>query len=347
MTPRPSRRAFVGSAAAALAAGSAPLRASAQKAPDVVRISLNISAYSNLPLFLALDSGYFARRQLDVRVTPYTGSSLTQLPMLGRGDLDVTAVAPAPGLFNLSGQGFNVKVVASLSGAHPGWNGTCWMIVRQDLWDAGKIRKPADLRGMHVDVAQPGSPNDLVARETLRLGGLTPADVNLTSAVRLPESWYVALRNKAVDVQVTIEPYATQIQQEGLGHKWISYNESVPWFQDIYLAASPAFARDQHAVLTRFLTAYLQAAQEINKAGPTWTPALAALAAKWSQVPLATITQIPGPTYTGDLGAINVSSLERVRQFWLNEGLVKTADPVGSLLDLSALTEARKALRIR
>jgi len=310
-------------------------------------MALNSENYANLALFVAIDEGYFAQQRLDIAVVPFTGSSITQLPLLARGDLDIAAVATAPGLFNLPSQGFNVKIVAALSGAHAGWNGTSWLMVRQDLWDAKTIRKPADLRGMHLDVAAAGAPTDILARETIREAGLTPADLNLTSAVRLPQNWYTALRNHAVDVQATIEPTSTAIEREGLAHKWISYVDSVPWYQDVVIAASPAFARDRHDVLRRFLIAYLQADLDINRAGPGWTPKLAAIVAKYSQLPLATINQIPGPSYPGDLGTVNLPSLERVQQFWVNEGLVQTPEPLASFLDLSALNEARKALHIR
>jgi ABC-type nitrate/sulfonate/bicarbonate transport system substrate-binding protein len=323
-----------------------PARAD-QPAPDQIRLAINTEAYNNLPLFVAMDNGYFQQQHLNVVVVPYTGSSLTQLPFLARGEIDLTGIAPAPGLFNLGTEGFNVKVVASFGGAHSGWNGTSWMMVRQDLWDTKKIVKPADLRGMHVDVAVAGSPNDVLARETIRLAKLTPADLTLTDNVRTPPSWFAALRNRAVDVQCATEPYATQLEREGLAHKWISYPDSAPWFQDFYLAASPVFARDHHDALRRFLIAYLEAARDITNAGPVWSAKEAAEVSKWSQVPVATIMQIPGPGYPGQLGLVNLSSLERVQTYWVTLGLVKTPEPLANILDLTALGEARKALHIR
>jgi NitT/TauT family transport system substrate-binding protein len=318
-----------------------------QPPPDHLRLAINKEIYANLPLFVAIDNGYFQQQNLDVTLVPYTGSSLTQLPFLARGEIDITEIAPAPGLFNLSTEGFNVKVIASLSGAHSGWNGTSWLMVRQDLWDAKTIRKPADLRGMHLDVAAAGAPTDLLAHEVIRQAGLTTADVNVTAAVRTPPNWYTSLRNHAVDVQAAVEPTATEIEREGLAHKWLSYSDGVPWFQDVYLAASPGYDRDHHDAVRRFLIAYLQAARDIDRAGPTWSPKLAAEVAKWSGLPLATIMQVPGPAYTGGLGAVNRSSLDRVQGYWLSQGLIKTTQPLNDLLDLTALNEARKALRIR
>ena len=316
-------------------------------APDRIRLALSPTTYSNLPLFWAIDNGYFAEQHLDVVVVPYSGSSVTQLPFLARGEIDITNIAPVPGLFNLPTEGFNVKVIASLSGAHKGWNGVTWLVVRQDLWDSKAIRKGSDLRGKHVDVAAEGAPTDLLVHEVIRQAGLTPADLTLTATVRTPPNWYTSLRNKAVDVQATVEPTATELEREGLGHKWLSYVDATPWFQDVYLGASPAFARDHHDAIRRFLIAYLRAAQDVNRSGPAWTPKMAATVAKWTQLPLATIDQVPGPPYVGELGGVDRASLERVQTFWVNQGLVKTPTPLDTLLDLTALDEARKALHIR
>ena len=99
--------------------------------------------------------------------------------------------------------------------------------------------------------------------------------------------------------------------------------------------------------MRRFLIGYLQAARDIDRAGPVWSPKLAAVVSKWSKVPVATVMQIPGPAYTGQFGAVNLASLERVQQMWVSQGLVKAPQPLAAILDLTALDEARKALRIR
>ncbi len=182
-TPRPQfPRSSMSRLGALCLAAAVLLLGADQPAPDRIRLALSPTTYSNLPIFLAIDNGYFAQQHLDVVVVPYSGSSVTQLPYLARGEIDISNVAPAPGLFNLVTEGFNVKIVASLSEAHRGWNGTTWLMVRQDLWDAKTIRKPSDLRGMHVDVAAEGAPTDLLVHEVIRQAGLAPSDVNVTAA---------------------------------------------------------------------------------------------------------------------------------------------------------------------
>ena len=46
-------------------------------------------------------------------------------------------------------------------------------------WDAKAIVQPSDLRGRVVDGSNNGSPLDFLLKETVRVGGLTPADVRI------------------------------------------------------------------------------------------------------------------------------------------------------------------------
>jgi hypothetical protein len=52
-------------------------------------------------------------------------------------------------------------------------------LVRQDLWDAGTIRKPADLRGKIFDSLATGAPVDFIARTELAKAGLTTDDLDV------------------------------------------------------------------------------------------------------------------------------------------------------------------------
>ena len=61
--------------------------ATAQNAPKVVRTAINPIIYSNLPMLIAIEKGYFKEEGIDLKVAKYNGSSVTQMPLLARGDL--------------------------------------------------------------------------------------------------------------------------------------------------------------------------------------------------------------------------------------------------------------------
>jgi ABC-type nitrate/sulfonate/bicarbonate transport system substrate-binding protein len=87
--------AFFG-ASAGLAVTGAP---SMGATPDPVNIALNHDAF-NLPIFVAIDKGYFAQQNLDIRVQKISGSTITQLPSLARGSIDIAPIGLGPGFFN-------------------------------------------------------------------------------------------------------------------------------------------------------------------------------------------------------------------------------------------------------
>jgi NitT/TauT family transport system substrate-binding protein len=314
-----------------------PSHASAQA--QVVRVALSLTTYSNLPIFLAADKGYFRDAGLDVQLSGFGGSSTAQIPRLARGDTDMLALALGPAFFNQFSGGFNIKLLATLEAQRTGWNATSWLVVRQDLWDSKAIRQPKDLRGKIVDGAAEGSPLDLLALTTIQQGGLTLSDVHYSQKFRDPPNWLTAFRNKAVDVQGLPEPIATEMDVQKIAHKWIGLSNVAPWFNEEFIAASPSFARDHHDVVVRFLRAYLRAVRDVQRSRGRWTPELVTCLAKWTSLPESTIRQIPGPAYPGD-GSINNASVAHQEDFWHDRGLVTTIVPPGAFIDSASLSEA-------
>lgn len=307
---------------------------------ETVRVAISPVTYSNLPVMLAADKGYYRAAGLDVVVQTFNGSSTAQMPRLARGDVDVMPLALGPAFFNQFSEGFNVKLIGALSASKKGWGDTSWLVVRQDEWDAKTIRTPKDLRGKIIDGVAPGSPLDFLALTAVAAAGLTTSDVTYSNKFRDPSSWASALTNKAVDVQGVPEPFATSLQDQHFAHKWISILDVAPWFNETFLAASTAFARDHHDALVRFMRATLRATADIEAANGGWTPEEVASLAKWSQLPDATIRDIPTPAYPGD-GRVDLTSVQRQEDFWHARGLVQTEVPAAGVVDLTVLRDAR------
>ena len=320
-----------------------PLPARAQQL-DKVRVGLSLVTYSNLPVMLAADEGYYRAAGLDVEFQGFSGSSTAQMPRLARGDVDVMPMALGPAFFNQFSEGFNVKLIGALSATKKGWEDTSWLVVRQDEWDAKTIRTSKDLRGKIIDGVAPGSPLDFLALTAIASGGLTVSDVTYSNKFRDPATWVSALTNKAVDVQGLPEPFATALQEQHLGHKWLGMTEVAPWFNETFLAASTSFAKDHHDALVRFMRATLHAASDIEAARGGWTPELVATLAKYSQLPETTIRSIGSPAYPGD-GQVDLASVTRQEDFWHARGLVPTVVPAGGVVDLTVLRDARASAR--
>jgi NitT/TauT family transport system substrate-binding protein len=332
--------------ALAFLAGS-PRTAAAADADQTIRISLNPAIYNNLPILLAADKGYFTDQHVSVVITKINQSATTLVPLLARGDVDIAQIVAAPGLFNAFTEGFNLKLLASVDSEQPGWSDVAWIMVRQDLWDTGTIRKPADLRGKSFDALAFGAPVDFLARTELEKAGLAVTDLTFTEKFHTMPDVFTALRNKSVDFVMNVEPTASQLQAQGIAHKWISQGQIAPWFQDGYLGVSASFLRDHRDAVVRFLTAFVRAQREIAATNGKWTPETLGTVVKWSELPEDLIKTIPGPAYTGGLGKIDTASIERQQQMWTTLKLVQKPVAVGDIIDLGPLKDAYKALGIK
>ena len=314
---------------------------------DKVRISFNPLIYSYLPLMLAVDKGYFKEQNLDVEVVTYGGSALSQIPMLARGDQDIAGMVTGPGFFNQKAEGFGVKLISSLAQAKKGWHDTMWMMVRKDVWDTGKIKTFADLKGLTIEGGPKGSPVYLTSTQAIVQGGLTMKDVTFTERLRAVSDAVPIFRNKAADVLTMVEPIAGRLVAEGLAVRWMPSYEVIPWFQESYLAANPKFLTEKRAVTKRFLLAYFKGLKEVTDGHGKWSPDMIASVVHWSKMPKDVIEGIPGPQNVSQMGEIDMDSIARQQKIWMDAGLVKEKTPLNELVDTSIVNEVRAQLGIK
>jgi NitT/TauT family transport system substrate-binding protein len=327
-------------AASSLACGRPAL---AQRAK--IRIALNPAIYSYLPFFLAIDKGYFKDEDLDIALSTYAGSVVTQLPLAVRGEIDILPTVASPALFNQVSEGFDLRIIASMVEAHQGWSDGTWIMVRKDLAD--QIKTLADMKGHRVDGIADGSPSSFVLNQALAKAGLKRSDVVYSNRLPAPPDWIAGLKNKAVDVLPAAEPMATQIVVNDFGVRLASTKDIVPWFQESFLVSSAKYIANNRPAVVRFLKGYLRAAKEITEAGPTWKSEYLQTIARWSKIPEDVIRQIPGPSYYGQLGAINVDALARVQDYFAEIGQVRRKVDVSLIIDESAIDDARSRLDAR
>jgi NitT/TauT family transport system substrate-binding protein len=336
---RSARTLAIAVAFGSLALGGPPA-ASAQTALVPVRTSVNPHFITYVPLFIAVDKGYFRDAGIDLQLSKYQTSANSQLPMLAKNDLDISVVVPGPALFNQYEQGFDAHVIASIDEAHPGYLDGSILMVRHDL--AGKIKKPADMAGKNVDGAFAGSPIALLTLQALAAGGLTTGDVKFTTKESSPPDQFAALRNGAVDVQGVTEPTATAISEQGIASKWISFQDVMPGYQASYFGVSAQFAKDHPDAVVKFLRAYLRGVADVNRAGGKLTPDLVAVISKWTEIAPDVIRAMGKIPYYGQMGAVNADELETVQKFWVQLGLVKNPVPIAGVIDTHYLAAARK-----
>jgi NitT/TauT family transport system substrate-binding protein len=315
----------------------------AQQNLDVVRLTLNPSTFAYLPLFTAVDRGYFAEQHIDLQISKISGSSIQQLPRLARGDIDIMPTSIGPGFFNQYAQGFDAKIVASFNESHAGWQDPACILVRQELWDNHTIAKLADLRGKVIDGGADGTSLNFLIKSAIGKAGLSMKDVQFGEKFRTIPDTFAAFKNGAADVQAMTEPLCTQWDVDRIAHRWLTAQDVIPGFQPSYIAAGGTFLKEHRGVVVRFLTAYLKGARDVNNAKGHWTPTLVASASKWTEIPAATLERLAGPSYAGQMGAIDTGWIDRQQRFWVAEGTVAKPAPLGDIVDATLLDEARRA----
>lgn len=323
------------------------LGAAQVQAQDKVRVSFNPQIYSWLPFFLGLDKGYFKDEKLDMEVITYGGSALSQIPMLARGDQDIAGMVTGPGFFNQYSEGFGAKLIASNAQGKDGWHDTTWLMVRKDVWDTGKLKTFADIKGMTVEGGPKGSPVYLTATQAMVQGGLTMKDVVFVERLRAVSDAMPIFRNKGADILGSVEPIVSRLVADGLAVRWMPSYKVMPWFQESYLAANPKMLTERRDVTKRFLKAYMRAAQEITAGNGKWTPDTLASVIKWSKFPKEVIEAIPGPQHVGQYGKIDTASIEKQQQLWIDAGMVKEKRPLSDMVDTTMIEEVRKDMGIK
>jgi NitT/TauT family transport system substrate-binding protein len=331
----------------ALVSPSVPIASAADPPLDTIRVTLNADVLLNLPLWIAADDSLFTAQHLNVVITLAGGASALIIPALARGDIDMTTLTANPSFFNQVQQGFDAKIFASASEEHKGWNSTLWFVERQDAWDAKVIRSPADLRGKRADGGPPGGTLDYFARLVLIAGGLTPADLTFGQKFRGPADWFASLRNNINDVQALYEPTVTELESQGVGHRWISMADVEPGFQEDYLAASGAFLKTHRDAVNRFLVAYIKACKLIDDAHGKWTPDMVRSLSKWSKLSPDVISRIPTPPYVGEFGTLDLPRILQMEHFWHGVGLVNTEVPVAEVVDTDFVATAQRTAGVR
>jgi NitT/TauT family transport system substrate-binding protein len=133
----------------------------------------------------------------------------------------------------------------------------------QDLFDSGKVRSFADLKGLKIAAAGPGSATNSKLNIALTKGGLTYKDsqnVNMSYPQQV-----AAPTSKAIDASIATEPLATQAINGGVAVR-LSDDSLYPDQQVALLLYGSDLITKRRNVAERFMIAYVKAARVYNDA---------------------------------------------------------------------------------
>ena len=226
---------------------------------------------SDGPFFVADKEGYFKQEGLDVNFIRFDSAAKMMAP-LGAGQLDVGGGATSAALFNAAKRDVNIRIVADKARNSPG-NGFQAILVRKDLYDSGKIRSFADLKGARIAISAKGNSEEFLVQVALAKGGLKLSDIDeeyMGFGEHIP-----AMANKAIDASLTTEPTTSFIEAAGTAVKLAGVDQFYPNFQTAvtfygadFISKKPEEAKKFMVALIRGMRFYLDGLKGGHIAGP-------------------------------------------------------------------------------
>ena len=310
--------------------------------PQRTKVRLGAGLNINmLPLYYALDRGYFDKAGLDMELVIHKGSSIAILPQMARGDIDVMDTTAAPGLYNQAGQGFDVKVISSLGVPKEGRLSDIWLTVLKEK--AGDFKDLKDMKGRTVEGAAQGTPIDLVVTEAIKAAGLAPGkDVTLTYRIKDNADMIALAKAKGADVIGMSQPNAAAAAKEGYVTLWKTYGfgEIAPWYQPSLMVASAQFRSKSSAALTKFLDTVLLTTREINSTTGTWRDDLMNSISKHANISPEIVKDQGAVPYYEPNGAISLESITKTQDEWVTKDQIKQKIDPQTLIDPKPLQAA-------
>jgi NitT/TauT family transport system substrate-binding protein len=318
--------------AAATAAPVAAAPAAAQNAPPAAPVRARVGLQNislDLPIYLGLERGYYAQEGLDVDLVSFANAS-EMIPALATDQLEMAAVSTNPALWNSVARGVPLRLVLEKGSFRPG-NGTTALIVRKDLYDAGRYRRLEDLRGLNLGFTPPGkgTTNAAILAYALQPTGLTIDDLSITP---LPFPDMVpALANGSIDGGIISEPFQTRTVRQGSGVRVMGQDEMYPGFTVNMLGFSAAFYGNR-AAARGFVRGYLRAIRAYdaafasNRPGEGERAEIEEILARHTATDVSVVREIIPPGFSPN-GLPNVDSVLYSYQYFRGQGQIPEPVP--------------------
>jgi NitT/TauT family transport system substrate-binding protein len=317
--------------------------AQAQKS-ETVKVGVN-KVISDVVFYIAQERGFFAEQNLTVELIPFDSGPRMIAP-LAAGQIDVGAGASSAGLFNAVARGLGVKIVADKGSVAMTYD-YMPLIVRKDLVDSGKVKTFADLKGLKLAAAGPGSATNAKLNVALTQGGLTYKDSDNVN-MGYPQQ-VLALTSKAIDGAITTEPSTSQAIASGVAVR-LSNDVLYPGQQVAVLLYGNDMLTKRRDVGQRFMIAYVKAARIFNDAtykglfNGTGSKEVIDLIMKTTGLTNRQMFDAMVPNGISADAAIDIKSLTNDLKFFVDQGQIEKPVAVSDVMDMSFAENAVKQL---
>jgi len=217
--------------------------------------------FSQAPILIAKDEGFFAREGIDVELVPIGRTTSAATAALISGGLDVATGAPRVAEFVAIARGAPIRFVADKGHAGPGECSPGAFVARPDLFGPDGRILGSRLRGARVRT-QAYTYFDFLLSKALSAEGLGLADIRpvaLPTALALEE-----LEKRQIALAYLAEAELARALRHGQ-RVWKTLAELAPRSQFSVLTFGPRLLQKDRALGVRVLAAYLRGVRRYNE----------------------------------------------------------------------------------
>lgn len=326
------------SSAAAPTSAPPPAAAPAPAAPPgPVRIASQFAS-TDIGHYIALERGYYAEAGLAVDLVSFANAS-EMIPALATDQVEAGGIGGNPAMWNAVARGVRLKLLLDKGSARPGTGNTA-LVIRKEVYDAGRGHRLTDLRGLRLAFTPPGlaTTNAMPMDVGMQRVGASIDDV-VIEALPFPDM-VPALANGSVDGAVIVEPFLSRVVRGGSAVQVSTLDEMYPDFTIGAVGVSQAFYNNR-PVAKGLARAYVRALRDYNNAvagrtGPADRAQIDDLLARHTRIDVAVVREM-APVGLNPNGRFNVESLRHTYRWFRERGFIPEPVADSAIEDLWGL----------
>ena len=223
------------------AVGAAP---TAPPAPVRVRVGSQFAS-TDIGHYIAIERGYFREEGLDVTLESFANAS-EMVPALATDQIEVGGVGGNAATWNAIARGVLLKLVLDKGSVRPGMGYTA-LVIRKEVYDAGRGHRLDDLKGLRIAFTPPGkaTTNAMPMDVAMQRAGASIDDL-VIEPLPFPDM-VPALANGSVDGAMIVEPFLTHALRQGSVVRVMGLDEMYPNYNIALVGFSRAFYAQRDA----------------------------------------------------------------------------------------------------
>jgi NitT/TauT family transport system substrate-binding protein len=291
-------------------AAPAPTAAATPASLTTVHVA-HIPILAMVPMYLADDLGFYAKRGIKNEYTE--GNPFDLMSVQSKGDIDVNIPGTSAAFFNAINSGLKVKAVADRMQYH--CSSDNMLVIGSRGWDQG-IQSIAALKGKRISINARGSGTNRLLDELLHRNNMTEADLGQVLVLGYPDT-VNALKTGALDAGWLSEPLAAQVILDGSAKRLTTAHEIFPGQELGLFVYSEQFTnRDNGTPAKQWLSAWLEGVRYYMN--PANKAQILKTAQKWTKVDESVLSAMYGTDQwplmdpNGDLDANTMATQDGV-----------------------------------